>query len=24
MYVDASGNIKFSADGTVWQTITKS
>ena len=24
MYVDDSGAIKFSADGTVWQTITKS
>jgi hypothetical protein len=23
LYVDASGNIKFSVDGTVWQTITK-
>jgi hypothetical protein len=24
MYVDSNGAIKFSADGTVWQTITAS
>jgi hypothetical protein len=23
LYVDNSGNIKFSVDGTNWQTITK-